>query len=390
MKILYISDVVYPYTKGGSEIRIYQLSKRLSQRNHEVYVLCGKFWAGSNDLKIKNITYFGFPILRKIYFRQRSGFSALSFTLNLRKIIAKLKLNPDIVEFNQSPMIHLVTIKDFKRLKKGAKVIGAIHEIWNKYYWIHYTNPLYAAVGYYLTKFAISELDHIITISNYNKKRAVEFFGCRPEKISVIRPGVDYKAIVKCPPSTEQSDLIFVGRLVREKGITLLPKTIRILKEKYKTNVKAIIVGDGPLKKTLIDLARRFDVQQNLKFTGTVEKSETIYSYLKSSKVFVYPAAPEGGWSIAILEANAAGLPVITSKESAIGVASEIIVDGYNGFQMTHLNAEEFAYKVQLILNDEALRKRMAENSVNFAARFDWDNIANETLELYNFLCNAN
>jgi glycosyltransferase involved in cell wall biosynthesis len=377
LRILYISDVVYPWNKGGSEYRIYRLSGALSRRGHEVSIVCGKWWAGQS--KVGNIH--GLSILRRLYTPGRSGVSAASFTLSLLRALPGLD-RYDIVELNMSPMLHFSILDLLKhtRVGRSAAVVGAMHEVWQEH-WFRYVGPLYGSAGYLLEHHAAMKLDRIVTISEFNVRRLARW-NVPASRVSVVRPGVDWDEVRRAPASGQESDLIFVGRLVESKRPDVFVETVRMLKEKGFRDVKAVVVGGGPMLGRLISMARALRVEENITFTGFVSR-DVLLSHLKSSRVFLQPTPPEGGWSISFLEANAAGLPVVSSSRSTIGTSSEIIREGENGFVAREPSALQFADLVGLLLQDRGLARSVSERAIEFAKAYDWNEIANQVQSLY-------
>jgi len=385
IKIAYISDVMYPFTIGGSEYRLYCLRKYLKNKPCELHFFVGKWWKG--PYRYKELE--GLFITRKIYGgnnisekTHRTLLEPLSFTISLFFKIIFSNTEFDIIELNYTPLFHYALIPIIRccKIGKSARLIATFHEVWLDK-WKEYYGGFESYVGFFLENYAAKHVDHIITISKHNKLKLIKW-GIDPAKISVIRPGIEYHEIQKILNENEKGyDIVFCGRLTNEKRLDTLLKAISLIKKKYHENVTVGIIGEGLIKNELITLSKSLGVYQQVSFRDFVPRHNLI-SILKNSKIFVYPAAPEGGWSIAMLEANAAGLPLITSKVSPVGVGGEIVLDGYNGF-LTNGSYIDLAKKILLLLNDEALREKMGKNGKEFAKQFDWKNIAEETFNLY-------
>jgi len=377
---------MYPFTIGGSEYRLFALRKYLKDKPCEVYFFVGKWWSGPS--KYKNLE--GLFITRNLYRKshkflksRRTRLEPLCFTIALLFKTLFHDTMFDIIEFNSTPLLHYILLPIIRNCKIGrrARIIATLHEVWLDA-WKEYYGGFDSYLGFFLENYAATHVDHIITISHYNKSKLVKL-GLDPTKISVIRPGVDYYEIERSPVESNVKgyDIVFCGRLTEEKRLDILLKAVSLIKEKYHKNIKVGIIGDGIIKNELISLSSSLGVDQQVSFHN-FEQRPTLINILKNSKMFVYPLAPEGGWSIAMLEANAAGLPLITSKTSPVGVGWEIVKDGYNGF-LTDGSYVDLAEKILFLLDDENLRKRMGENGKKFAKQFDWKNIAEETFKLY-------
>ncbi len=377
MRVLFVSDVHYPWTKGGSELRISKMVEYLLSQGHEVDVLCGKWWEGDAPEHL-----IGVPFNRRIYRGGRSTMSALSFTLSAAREMPRLRGRYDIVEFNMSPMLHLSLIGLARRMPalRSAKMVGMLHEAWQEY-WFEYAGLVAGAAGYLLEHHAVFSLDRVITISEFNRRR-FERWGVDPDRVSVIRPGVDIGTIGASPPSPTTSDLIFVGRLVRDHRVDLLVEAVRCLKERGRT-VRLVVVGGGPELDALRSQATRQEVSEQIIFTGLLESHREVYGLMKSSKVFVFPSAPHGGWSIACVEGNAAGLPIVTVGPGEIGTPAELVQTHANGLVAREHTAESMAESIETLLDHGEVRQTMSVESVRSASRYDWPVVCEQTSSIY-------
>lgn len=143
-------------------------------------------------------------------------------------------------------------------------------------------------------------------------------------------------------------------------------------------DIKCGIIGDGPERKHLTKLTKKLNISDNVKFFGFIEKDEDVYSYMKSSRVFVLPSTREG-FPNTILEANSCGLPAIIIKhEKNAGMAA--VKEGYNGF-IINLSAQKIAEKIsELLRNDPKILKR---NALEFAKEHDWNIIVKRIEKIY-------
>lgn len=358
---------------------MYKVAEYLRGKGHDADIICGRWWNADQNPE----HLIGVPFLSRVYHGRRSTVSAISFTMSLAKALPALRKKYDLVEFNMSPVLHFSLIGLMRRQWqfRSAKFVGMLHEVWQEY-WLRYAGLVEGSAGYLLEHHAATGLDHIITISEFNRKRLARW-GVDSSKVSVIRPGVDYEAIANVAPAAEQSEVIYVGRMVRDHHVERLVETARVLKSRFGKDVRVVAVGGGPQLKSLRYMAGEIGAASQFRFTGLIENHQRVFSLLKASKVFLFPSSPHGGWNISCVEANAAGLPVVTSASTEIGRAGELIADGENGLVAKVPTPEAFAELVDGLLSNGPMLAKMGAMATDYARRFDWKLVCKETTELY-------
>jgi len=186
------------------------------------------------------------------------------------------------------------------------------------------------------------------------------------ERIVVVPNGVDEKLFEKTnltidTKSKNHIKVLFLGNLIKSKGffdvIKAIPKVIR----RY-SNVKFIFAGKFPNNYREQNEVFRYIEQNKLdsvvKFMEVVTGEKKI-KLLLFSDVFVFPSYNEGH-PFVILEAMAAGLPVITTD---VGAIRETVIDGENGFIIEKNNPKQIAEKIITLIKNPELRKKMGEKS---------------------------
>ncbi|MFN3805270.1 MAG: glycosyltransferase family 4 protein [Pyrobaculum sp.] len=354
MKIAYIYDAVYPWVKGGGEKRVYELARRLAARGHEVHWFGLKWWDGPRHIEWNGVHLHGVGTWDTLYVKgRRSVGEAIYFAI---KTLLKLGGKFDVVDSQQFPYLH-----NFAAKLRRLDFIITWHEVWGRY-WLRYLGRP-GLFGMLAERLATRLTRRHVAVS---KRTAREL-----EKMGVyarmIPNGVDVEKIEKIKPSPEESDVIYVGRLVREKRVDLLLKAARLLK-KWIPDLRVVVIGDGPERPRLEKLARGLDV----KFTGFLQYEEVI-ARMKSSKVFVLPSEREG-FGIAVLEANAAGLPAVVVRHE-MNAAVDLIEEGKNGY-VAEPNEADLAEKIHRAMG------HMRQTSVEYAKMYHWDKIT-DAVEAY-------
>jgi len=375
MKIAYIYDAVYPWVKGGVEKRIYEVAKRLVSRGHEVHWYGVGWWL--NDNSSRTIEHEGIILHSvcgpmQLYINGRRSISeAVVFAGKLLPELIKESF--DVVDCQEFPYFPCFTAK-FHSLLKRASLVITWHEVWDKY-WFYYLGKK-GLFGWVVERLSSKLASKNIAVSEKTRKD-LEKIGVK--NVRVIPNGINFSKIENVKPSEEESDVIFVGRLIKDKNVDVLIKAISLIKMEM-SDIRCLIVGDGPEKGKLIKLAKELGVEDNVKFTGFLENYDDVIAHMKSSKVFVLPSTREG-FGIVALEANACGLPVITTNCER-NTARELIIDGDNGF-LCGLSAKEIAEKILVgIQMKEAMRRKCIEN----AMKHEWDRIADLAESFYGSL----
>jgi glycosyltransferase involved in cell wall biosynthesis len=149
-------------------------------------------------------------------------------------------------------------------------------------------------------------------------------------------------------------DILFVGRLTQAKGVDILLKAIKILKNKHNKHLNIAIVGDGPLRENLNNLAVQLRVNNEVKFLGI---RKDIIKLMDSAKIFVLPSRWEG-LPMVVLEAMSRGMSIIATT---VGGISEVIENGKEGILIPPENPKTLAQAMNDLLENKELQKKLKE-----------------------------
>jgi glycosyltransferase involved in cell wall biosynthesis len=372
MKIAYVYDAVYPWIKGGAEKRVWEISKRFVKKGHEVHIFGMKYWNGEDVIVKDGVYLHGVCEPQELYVGgRRSIKEAIYFA---RKVLFPLlKGDFDIIDCQAFPYFSCFSAKICSSVKRIPLVI-TWHEVWDDY-WHEYLGKK-GVFGKWVEKMTTHLTDKMIAVSERTKKDLERIVVGVRKEIRIIPNGTDFGKIGRIKASDEESDVIFAGRLIKEKNVNILIKTVNLVKKEV-PDVKCVIIGDGPEKSDLEKLAYDLRLEGNIKFTGFLDDYDEVISYMKSSKVFVLPSTREG-FGIVALEANACGLPVVTVNHKTNAACDFITNDG-NGF-ISALSEVDVAEK---ILRGLDRRRDMKRICIESAKRHDWDNIVNTTEKVY-------
>ena len=372
MKIAFVYDAVYPWVKGGAEMRIHELGTRLSARGHDVHLFGIKWWEGGDVIEYEGMTLHGVCKARELYVAgKRSISEALVFSVKLFPSLIKEKF--DLIDVSVFPYFSCFTVKLVSVLKKSPAIF-TWHEVWDDY-WYEYMGKA-GFFGKVIEKAVSKIADNNIAVSDWTKKR-LEALGVPENKIKVIPNGIDLKRIREIEPESSKNsvgleekiyDIIFVGRLIKEKNVDVLLKAVAFLKTDF-PNIRCCVVGDGPEKAALVELAKKLRVSENVKFAGFQEYG-TLIRKIKASKVLVLPSSREG-FGMVVIEAFACGVPVVTVREK-YNAAQGLVEDGVDGL-VVELEEREIAKGVQDIIEKNSDYRNISEAAFNKAKKYDWD-----------------
>jgi glycosyltransferase involved in cell wall biosynthesis len=213
----------------------------------------------------------------------------------------------------------------------------------------------------------------IITVSEANHERAEEMRIGRKTDLLTIWNGIpDVRA--RANPGTHRvKRLIMVARFVPQKDHRLLLQALRGVRNAW----SLALVGDGPCRKEIEDLAGDFGLDDRIQFLG--DRSD-IVGLLADADIFLLPSRWEG-LPISILEAMRAGLPVIASD---VGGVAEAVTDGTTGFLVASQDAEQLRGRLQQMIDSPELMARMGRNGRNrYEADFQVESMVKRTISVY-------
>jgi glycosyltransferase involved in cell wall biosynthesis len=369
MKIAFVYDAVYPYRIGGVEKRICELSKRLAQRGHEVHIFGLKEWVGDASFVRNGVFYHGVGQSRPFYSNgRRSAVEALYFGWKVQEPL--LKQHFDIIDCQNFPYFSCLSAAFAAKMRHSPLVI-TWHEVWNDY-WYEYLG-ISGFTGKAIEKLTSRLSDNLVAVSDLTKKDVMSMR--KDVSISVIPNGIDFSHINAIQPSGIHSDIIFTGRLLKEKNVELLIRAVAIIRKEL-PDVRCIIAGDGPARDSLQNLVNECNLAENITFTGFLKNHDELIALMKSSLVCASPSTREG-FGIAALEAMACGLPVVTVDAPKNAVLE--LVNEKTG-RVSSLVPKDFA---ELIIECLNKRKLMTESCIVSAKDCNWEKIVDKTEDYY-------
>lgn len=204
-------------------------------------------------------------------------------------------------------------------------------------------------------------------------KMSKEFIETETENKNVISIPNPLVAVDNNNPNNREKIILNVGRLVEKKGQKYL---IEAFSKLECPNWKLVILGDGHLKEKLKKQVDKLGLQESIIFKGTVSN---VNDWYQKSAIFAFPSILEG-YPNALAEAMCNGMACV-SFDCKTG-PSDIIKNETNGFLIEEKNIADLTQKLQLLIDDEALRVKYSKEAFKLNKIVDQNVIAND---YYNF-----
>jgi glycosyltransferase involved in cell wall biosynthesis len=377
LRILILSWEYPPYKIGGIAEHVYELSGALSRKGLEVHVVTvGHLpYEKSGQVHIHRIALDA----------AQPGFIG---RLNNEMML----IGSSIMESN-STSIDLIHAHDWMvgnaaidlawRFQKP--LVSTIHS--TEFGRSHGITDGYQMKIHELEKQLVDSSEHIIVCSESMRGELQGLFGVT-ENVSVIPNGVDVSKFDfsvdgaalkhKFCGAKKPKMIVFLGRLVRQKGVNVLIGALHTVVNSFSRDVHLVIIGEGPMRQQLEWDAAYLGISNHITFTGYLD-DHSVRSLLKAADVIVFPSLYEP-FGIVALEAMAAQTPIVATD---VGGLSELISDG-EGVKVPPDNSKRLAEGIiNLLSYDDSAKKRMVEKAFRKVRSLSWDTIADATIDVY-------
>lgn len=352
---------------GGDQMMI-QIFKRI--RKEFGYVCCVTNLDGKKYIE-KDVAGFNYHVSFRFFDKLWLPLNYILRTIYASGIVFKKNIGVIYVGSDFFPdVIPAYLYKIFHPKTRWIQCIFHIYPNWKK----RPGNKLRNFFAQYCQIFSFQlarRADKIINI-NYQIKDGLIRYGLNSDKFVVNTPGINvhYFQNLKIKEDTKKYDATFLARLNPSKGIFDLIAIWKVVVEKM-PNVKLAIMGGGS-EKINLEMRKKIteaNLEKNIDLLGFLENDQS-FLIIKNSSVFLFPSHEEG-FGIAIAEAMACGVPVISWD---LPVYQEIF-ENYS-IQLQENNIKLFARKVIEILSSKESRNKITSEANNFVKKYDWNSIA--------------
>ena len=202
-------------------------------------------------------------------------------------------------------------------------------------------------------------------------KESYEYYNKLGSKVSFIPNAIDINSLPSGVDTRYEKQIIFAGRLSKEKGILTILETAKNLPN----DIHLFIVGIGPEEKEVINSMKN---NENIHYLGYQPKEKTI-PLIRGSKLLLQPSLAEG-ISATLLEAMACKTPVIVTN---VGGNIELFENNKTGILIEPENSEELLKEIISLLNDKTKLSKLSKAAFEKVQEYDWSNIGKKYLDLY-------
>jgi glycosyltransferase involved in cell wall biosynthesis len=377
MKVLQVTPEFPPPLIGGGGYHVYNLTRELVRRGIDVTVFTCSIEKPFFLQKTKVETQLGNVRVHRIptFYVPKTVYP---MTPKLAPML--LKENPDVIHAHGYQFFTSDVAATMSKIKKKPLIL-TLHGFPRGF-----AKLTHKAYFHLIGKKTLTAAKKLIAVSNA-VAREFKAIGVQKEQISIIPNGIDLEKFKHMPDGKnfkkrvnikENGRMVLsIGRIEEVKGFHHLIMALAKIREKT-APIKLVIAGpEFNYGQQLRKLVAETKMEDRVIFYGAIDGREKLEA-LAATDVAIISSIYEG-FSIFLLEAMAAGKPVIATKT---GVAQEIIKHGKNGFLINPGNVEELSETIIEILNNNQT-SLMSQESRNTANAFDWKKIAEQVISVY-------
>lgn len=403
MKVLMFGWEFPPFKSGGLGTACYDLTKGLSNQGVNVTFVMPVAPEGANAQFVKIIGANNFSKnvkLRRISSVLTPYQSFSSYSEALRKVKASSNYTAskdnvygtnlyeevyrysiaaaDIAEEEEFDVIH---VHDWMTYKAGINAKAASGKPLVAH--IHATefdrtggnpNQIISHIEYQ----GLRAADIVIANSNFTKQNVIKHYNIDPDKIKVVHWGIDpenpYYGINHKSPFDDEKIVLFLGRITIQKGPDyFIEAANNVLK--YVPNAKFVVAGSGDMFERMINRADELGILDRFIFTGFLTGAD-VHKAFQMADLYVMPSVSEP-FGLVALESLKNGTPILISKQSGV---SEVV---NHALKVDFWDVAEMTNKIVNVLKYPELHSELKENSFREVQRFNLDEPARKTREIY-------
>lgn len=369
---------VPPVNSAGTELRVVNVAKR--EKSFEPYIISGYFPHQNQREYLNGVTHIRIKIgsLYKRLFQKIIRIDPNIFFRKAGEIIKEV--NPQIIHIHNEPKV----------------LSGILPYIGNRKVVVHIANEKP------FDRKTTGRVDHFIVCSHFISEWLIREYGIDNHLVSTIYTGTDTDTIKpwwetsylrsaerkRYSLADSELAILFAGRVIREKGVKeLIDAYVLLLKDGF-SNLRLFIAGDikeskDPYNEKAIYgkfIREYISNRTGIHLLGTIVPS-LMHKFYALGDIFVLPSIWNDPFPTVILEAAAAGLPIVASKRGGI---PEFIKDGENGILINNPEGpSSIADLIKVLIKDRELRSTIGRKARMDAERYSWEVVAEKIESIY-------
>ena len=373
MKIcLTVNSSPWSKFKGGGQLAVHQLASALIDQDQEVHVIYSKSKRERFD---QEVPY-------KIHWAHHYNFATLNLNIfSYRSVLRSLahKERFDIIHGNAEEAYYANTIAR----ETGADYVFTSHapNIPSTGILSGFKNPIRClkSINTYLLRKAAGSAKKIVTFSQFSRGIVMNSLGSNfRDRVEVISPGIETSWLETMRNTVSSPHILFWGRIEDEKGLPELFIAMKKISSKI-PKAQLTVIGEGNqlerYKQNVLDQG----LSENITFPGWMD-TPAIQQLASKCSLGVFPSRIES-FGLSVIEAMAAGLPVIAASSGAI---PENIKDGVTGTIVPSENPYVLANTIIEALKTPERSELLACNAKNaIRKKFSWSRTASQMIKLY-------
>lgn len=361
MKIGIVSPYAYP-RPGGANAHIRESYEHLRKLGHEVRIITAPW---GDDPPARDVI----PIGQAIAVPFNGSIGRITLSLRLDWLVNRMLKRErfDIIHHHE-PLVPFLSLQIIENAHCAQ--IATFHAFggFSFSYW----------AGRFIGNHFLRKLDGRIAVSSAARHFVARYF---PGDYEIIPNGVDCGFYTQARPFPEYRDgktnILFVGRLEPRKGALYLLRAYAMVKEQH-PETRLILCNYGPQLGELRRFVRRAGLQDVL-FAGRVSDEDKARFY-KTADVFCAPSTGQESFGIVLLEAMAAGVPIVASD---IHGYKRVVQRNVSGLLVEPRDPAAIAAAIGRLIEDAQLRRRMGEAGRERATEYDWSHVTERLVAFY-------
>lgn len=366
-----VVEIIADSDLGGGPSHVFGLLKNLDQKHFEPFLICPDGQLSNKVSQISGVKIFHVPF--------KSKFDIIS-VFELRNYLDKIRSSSDpfgpIVIHSHGPRAGFFASM---ASPKGGYKVYTEHRWDNDY---HLPNVLNELSQKKMLKRALSKADTVVAVSSSVRDFLIKNELADKKKILLIPNGVELstqypvrRAEKKIKAANRAPVIGTIGSLNIQKGQEYLIRAMPEILESFPLATLEI-VGDGELRENLRSKVKSSKLERHVSFLG---RQSNVEKFLKKWDVFALPSVAET-FGIVILEAMAAGVPVVATK---VGGVPDIIQNKKNGLLVKDRDPDALTKAVLEIIDHPALAAKLKRGGLVRVKDFDWTKVIKEIEKIY-------